>query len=271
MPHVSVNGIRMAFDVVGEGPPLLLLHGGLVSRTEWRPQIAYFAQQGYQVITCDLRGHGESASSRQPYSVTLFRADVLGLLDALGLARVACCGHSLGGMVGQELAIAHPERVRALVLADTAYGTATTRGEAVLTLMAKGLFRLLSVQQVARRSARALGRFHPEVGPYIERELGRHAQDKANYLNIWRAVCAFDSRPRLHRIACPTLILVGQFNRRTHAQAREMCRRILQAELVIIPGAGHMLNWDNAEAFNQVVARFLHRVMEPAASPSTQP
>lgn len=270
MPHVPVNGVDIAYETVGEGEPLLLLHGGLVSRAEWQPQVGYFAQRGYRVVTCDLRGHGESGTSPDPYSISLFAGDIVGLLDAIGLDVAACCGHSLGGMVAQELAIRYPERVRALVLADTSFGTASTWAEAVQTLFAKGLFRLMSVQQIAQLSARDLGRHNPAVGPYVEGEMQRYARDKRNYLNVWRAVFGFDSRARLRRVACPTLILVGEHNRRTHAQAREMTGLIPRAELQVIPGAGHMLNWDNPEAFNATVETFLRRALATArrASPS---
>jgi len=108
------------------------------------------------------------------------------------------------------------------------------------------------------------------VGPYVEEEMRRHARDRLNYLNIMRAAFAFDSRTRLHCIACPTLILVGERNRRAHAQAREMARLISQAELRVIPRAGHMLNWDNPEAFNGAVETFLRRALvhAPGEGPS---
>jgi pimeloyl-ACP methyl ester carboxylesterase len=259
MLHVAVNGIDIAFEAVGEGSHLLILHGGLLAQTEWQPQVGYFAQCGYRVITCDLRGHGESGASSEPYSVALFASDVIGLLDALDVRAVDCCGHSLGGMVAQELAITYPERLRALVLAETSLSTASTRVEAAQTLLVKGLLRLMSVHQMARLSGREFGRRVAAVRPYVEQEMRRHAHDKRNYLNIWRAVFGFDSRSRLHEITSPTLILVGEHNRRTHAQARQMRNLIPRAELQVIPRAGHMLNWDNPEAFNETIAAFLRQ------------
>ncbi len=255
MPTLSANGIRMAYERRGAGEPVLLLHGGLVSKHSWEPQLAALAEH-YEVIACDLRGHGESSVTRAAYSVELFAEDVVALLDALDKKRVHLCGHSLGGMVAQRLAISYPARVRSLVLAETSYSTSSTPLEALTVAVAKLAFRLTSVGYFARLSARVQGKHTPEVGPYLELEIGRHAADKSNYLNIWRAVFAADSRAQLEQIACPTLVLVGEHYRQTHAQARKMTALIPNAHLVTLPKAGHMLTWDNPEAFNETVVRF---------------
>lgn len=256
MPTTAAPTVLLAHTVTGAGPPLLLLHGGLVSQAAWQPQVVHFASR-CRMFTCDLRGHGASPRSTDPYSVALFAADVVALLDALGVERAVCCGHSLGGMVAQELAIAYPQRVRALILADTSYGTSTTPLEALGSRLARWSFALLSVAYLARLTAQVHGRRRPAVGPYLEQELRQHAAAKANYLNIWDAVFAFDSRARLASIACPTLILAGADNRQVHAQARRMQQTIPGAALTLLPNAGHMLHWDNTAGFNLIVERFL--------------
>ncbi len=269
MPTLHVNGIEMAFERRGAGEPLVLLHGGLVSKRSWDPQLAALAEH-YEVITCDLRGHGESSVTRAAYSVELFAEDVVALLDALELPCVHLCGHSLGGMVAQALAISYPARVRSLVLAETSYCTRSTPLEALLVTVTRLMFRLTSATYLARLSARAQGKHTPEVGRYLEREIGRHAADKANYLNIWRAVFAFDSRLQLAQINCPTLVLVGEHNHQTHAQAREMTALIPNAQLVTLPEAGHVLTWDNPEAFNRAVLEFFGRTSHASARVLTE-
>lgn len=255
MPTTVTNDITMAYDIYGEGTPLLLIHGGVISSTEWQPQIEEFAKH-YQVITWDLRGHGETSYTNVPYSVALFASDLVVLLDTLGIEQVICCGHSLGGMVAQELAIRYPDRIRCLILAETSYGTSSTWWEALQTVMARWTFRLMSVKDMARLSAQQTGKWNPEVGPYLEREMIRHANNKTNYLNIWEAVLTFDSRTRIQHITCPTLILIGEHYRQTHTQAHKMQQRIPNAKLIVVPNAGHMINWDNTAFFNQVVLAF---------------
>lgn len=88
MPTLPLNNTTIAYDDYGQGEPLLLIHGIFVSRATWHLQIDNFARK-HRVITCDLRGHGESSVSSDPYSVALFASDMIALLDALGLERVA--------------------------------------------------------------------------------------------------------------------------------------------------------------------------------------
>jgi pimeloyl-ACP methyl ester carboxylesterase len=248
--------MHLACNCTGNGPALLFLHGGFVTQDEWRLQVEQFAPR-YEVITCDLRGHGESPRSVGQYTMALFAADVVALLDGLGIAQVVCCGHSMGGMVAQELALNYSQRIRALILAETAYCVKATPLMVAGTWLTRWMLRLISIRWLACISAREHGRFNPSVGPYVEQEIARHAADKANYLKIWAAISAFDTRSRLPQIACPTLVLVSEHNRQTHAQAQHLLQTIPMATLSVIPAAGHMLNWGNPAAFNVIVERFV--------------
>ncbi|HEX9439934.1 MAG TPA: alpha/beta hydrolase [Roseiflexaceae bacterium] len=261
MPATSIGDVILAYDIHGQGDPLLLIHGALVSRTYWQAEAAYFAQR-YQVITVDLRGHGESSRTTLPYSVELFTRDVVGLLDALGLERVFCCGHSLGGMVAQELAISYPERVRGLILADTWHNPHGLPWEPFpfRTVALKWMLGALTVEGVAALMAQGLSTFNSAIDPYIRREVGRHTRDRANYLKIWDAAIDFDSTARLREIRAPTLIMMAEYFPYTFAQALEMQRRISGAALTTVPHAGHWLNWDNPAGFNQALGQFLDEI-----------
>ena len=107
------------YEIVGSGEPILLLHGALVCMAMWRPQIESFSAS-YQVITCDLPAHGETPDVLGEYTVAKLCEFVIRLLDSVGADRVHICGHSLGGMVAQEIAVAHSDRVQKLILAETA-------------------------------------------------------------------------------------------------------------------------------------------------------
>lgn len=259
MPTISLNGAAIAYDDYGQGEPLVFIHGIFVSRATWRPQISYFAQT-HRVITCDLRGHGESPASGEPYSVALFARDVVALLDALRVEKAACCGHSFGGMVAQELALSYPDRISRLILAESSYGVRSTPWEAALTEVANRCMSWVSLENQVGAFAAYFGMFTRQAAAAIQQEGARQLRDKKNFHNILQASLSFDSRWRLWRIACPTLILLGQYWHVPWVQIHsyEMLWWIRQARLKVIPQAGHVLHWDNPQAFNQAIAGFIN-------------
>ncbi len=259
MSTLSINGIKLAYDNVGQGEPLLLIHGIYSSRRQWVPQVAQLKSK-YRVITCDLRGHGQSSASTDSYSVKLFADDLVAMLDELGIDRVICCGHSFGGLVAQEMAISHPERVRGIILAETMYGVSSTPWEAAWsTWMNIWLPQTLGVENYVKMIAYFFGMYTPEGAAYIMSEAERHLTDQQNQQNIMQASLKFDSRWRLHQITCPTLLLVGQLPHVPLIWLHnwEMYWRIGYAKLTFIPHAGHMLFWDNPDAFNQAIDDFV--------------
>ncbi len=258
MPTVTINDTTLAYSDYGQGEPLVFIHGIFVSRTAWLPQIKYFARK-YRVITLDLRGHGESPASDTPYSMELFANDVAALLDALDLKRVICCGHSFGGMVAQELALTHPNRVSQLILAESSYGVSTTPWEAAAVAAGNMVTSLISPTDQIKLIAALFGALNPEVAPYIQAQGEQQLKDPVNFQKIYRASQEFNSRWRLHQINCPTLILLGQYPQAPwiHFHSYEMFWWIKQAQLKYILGAGHVLHWDNPVAFNQTVTQFL--------------
>lgn len=259
MAIISIDGAKVAYEVHGQGEPLLLIHGIFCSRKQWNLQIEYFKNK-YQVIACDLRGHGESSNTLTPYSVDLFTSDVIGLLDHLGVEQCICCGHSFGGLVAQELAISYPERVRGIILAETMYGASSTPWEAATAVFINmWLPQMFGIENYIQLIAQFFGMYTPGGAEYILQEAERHLGDEENQQNILKASLLFDSRWRLHKIQCPTLLVVGQY---PHIPAIpwqnwEMYWRLPNAKLVYIARAGHMLFWDNPEDFNANIEQFM--------------
>src|SRR5437016_651031 len=118
MATATVDSIELYYEEHGHGDPLLLIMGLAADSTAWLFQVPAFAEH-YRTITFDNRGVGRSAKPAGPYTITAMAKDAVGLLDMLGIARTHVVGVSMGGMIAQELALHHPERVRGLVLACT--------------------------------------------------------------------------------------------------------------------------------------------------------
>lgn len=115
MPHAVVNGARLWFEVRGSGQPILLHHGYTASRVNWAP-VADRLEDRFQVILMECRGTGESEHTADGYTLEQYAADVVGMLDHLGLDRVTYAGHSMGGGIGYRLALDHADRLERLVL-----------------------------------------------------------------------------------------------------------------------------------------------------------
>lgn len=257
MKAAEINGTIIACHVAGTGDQaLLLLHGAFLSHASWEPQFEAFSAR-YCIVAPDLRGHGQSGRGGRPYSLQQFAADMVQLLDTLGVERAAVVGHSMGGMVAQELAIRYPDRLWALVLAETSYGVRSRWYEALLTDLTIPLIRYVPVAWQADLYACTLGKYTPGVEPYVRREIGELAGDPGTVWAMWQAVMRFEARGRLCQIRAPTLVLTGEHFRQTHGQGRTMARLIPDAQWAVVEGAGHMLNWDNASQFTALVLAFL--------------
>lgn len=260
MDKARVNGITIAYEVHGQGEPLLLIHGAGVSRVEFRPQIEPLSQH-FRLIVPDVRGHGDSEITSAPYSMKLFADDMIGLLDVLGIQQVLVCGHSMGGTIAQQMAVDYPSRVQAVILAETNYGLKSD-----LLLRAAGkvgdwMVGLIGLKRLMPMTAKQLAAGSKEAEAMYLEAFTPHVTNPANYMNISQANNNFDGKGQLHRIQCPTLVMIAERNRATHGMGRYMAKTIPGAQLVTIPNAGHGLNWDNTEAFNGAVLEFFKKVI----------
>ncbi len=241
---------------------VVLLHGGFVTGEEWAPQLDDLSAR-WHVVVPDLSGHGRSdPMPHHAYSVEQWAVDTLALIDDLGAAEVVVVGHSLGGMVAQQMARMRPEVLGGVMLVDTTYSTSSTFLEKLQTGASKVLFRVLSIERLASLSAQQLGAYRPDVGPFIERQMLAFAGDKERFRALWRAVFDFDSRPWLRQLDLPVHLVVASDNKATRRQAVRMLELLPRATSTVLPMCGHMLHWDRPEAFNAEVHAFLDAVYE---------
>ena len=241
-------------NVHGTGESLLLLHGALVRQTMWEAQISDLCKT-YRVITLDLPAHGETPDLHGEYTIEKLAQYVIQQLDKLGIAQAHICGHSLGGMVAQQIAFAYPGRVQKLILAETAFGTKNNWWERIQTELAKPFLQITPQSILVDMSAKQYGSSKADTGRYVRQEMGRYSHETS--LRVMNAAFEYAGKERLKRIKSPTLVLVAQENKQTHAQGKEMAVLIPDSKFVIIRNANHLLNMDNPGDFNREVVKFL--------------
>ncbi|MFB3819679.1 MAG: 3-oxoadipate enol-lactonase [Candidatus Methylomirabilales bacterium] len=260
--RITVNGIGVKYTLNGpaSAPVVTLGHSLATSLSMWEPQVQALADR-FRVLRYDARGHGGTDAPPGPYSLELLAEDASALLRALGVDRTHFVGLSLGGMIGQQLALSHPEQIRSLVLCDTA---SRMSPEARATWDDR--IRTTERQGMEAHVEPTLGRWltppfrerRPEV---VERIRGLiRATSPAGYIGCCHAIKALDLAERLHDIRRPTLIIVGEEDPGTPvAASRVIHERIRDSQMVILPGASHLSNLEQPEAFNQALLAFLEK------------
>lgn len=247
---------RLYFMERGSGPPLLLVQGLMVTGEMFDGVVDHFAAR-HRVIVPDLRGHGRSRGLPPPYTVPQLAKDLSNLLDDLGIASAAVLGYSQGGAVAQELALDWPERCSRLVLACTYAFNMTSLREKLEGHAAPLLIRALGMKRFAKLV------FSVGVdGASDERKASLAAliasQDRDLMVAAWREAMAFDSRPRLVEIKCPTLVLAGSADTAVPIHhTKTLGDGIPGSKVVVVEGAGHGMIWTHAGEFERAVDGFL--------------
>lgn len=245
--------MKIAWERHGAGAPLLLIHGLGYARWGWEPVLEGLARS-FDVILFDNRGIGESDAPPGPYTAAGLAADALQVLDEAGVERAHVLGTSLGGMVAQELALSHPERVDRLVLACTTPGGPESfpMPEQTVALMQSGA----TLRQFVENA------LAPEPDEEIVERILRHREATAQPLEAWTAQAAagatFDALDRVAGIAAPTLILHGTADAVVDSRNTALLAlRIADARVELFPGGGHLFFWEQPGRFVEVVTEFL--------------
>lgn len=267
MPDVRVGDVSLHVTVVGEGEPLMLLHGFTGSGAQWAPQVEAFAGR-FRTIAVDLLGHGHSDAPADPERYRMERcvADLRTLVDALGVERACWLGYSMGARVALAFALAHPGRVRALVLEGVAPGIEDpflrrqriADDEALADRIERaGVERFVEdwMQQPLLASQARLGKAFLAAA-----RASRCANSAVGLTNALRAMGTGAQAPlwgQLSTLAPPTLLVVGEEDMKFRAIAETMALRTPRATIAIVPQAGHAAHLENARAFDARVLRFL--------------
>jgi len=254
--------MHLAHADEGPGPVVLLLHGFPFNRSMWSAQLSSIGST-YRVIAPDLRGHGESDAPGGDYTMDEMADDVIELLDQLHIQeQVVLGGLSMGGYVALSLITRYPERFRALMLMDTRAGADSTGTALAREEQAKLVEKTNSVEPVVSSLPPKL--FSPiSLSRRLDQvELTVEMMEQTTPRGVAGALRGMAKRPdrtsELGQIQVPTLILVGADDQVTPpSEAEAMARAIPNAQLVIIPEAGHLAPMENASACNEAILRFL--------------
>jgi 3-oxoadipate enol-lactonase len=258
--HIRVNGIDVHYRLDGpaDAPVVTFSHSLASSLELWDGQ-AQLLRDRFRVLRYDNRGHGGTQVTPPPYSFDLFAEDAYELLRALDIDRTHFVGLSNGGMIGQTLALAHPEMVRSLVLCDTTSrppaDTLTLWEERHRTALTEGMSPL--VEPTLMRW------FDPETRTRRPDLVAKFAglirsTSPVSYAACCRAIQNFAVDDRIESIQVPTLLLVGSADVGTTVDEHRIIRdRIRGSELVVFPGAAHLSNLCAPEAFNARLSAFL--------------
>ncbi len=257
---MSAVALHHAADGPRDGP-VLLLGGSLgTSLAMWDPQVPPLSAAGYRVIRFDHRGHGGSPVPAGPYEISQLGEDVLALMDRLQIARAAYAGLSIGGMVGQWLAIHAPERVTALVILCSAAHLPPPEPwrERAAAVRAAGSPEVVADAVVGRWFTEPYAAAHPAV-------VARHramiaATDAEGYAGCCEAIAGLDLRAGLPTVTAPTLVVGGaQDPAIPAAHSRAIAAAIPGARLEILDPGAHLASVERADTVSALIADHVRR------------
>ncbi|MGB7588445.1 MAG: alpha/beta hydrolase [Solirubrobacterales bacterium] len=260
MPIVEAGGTELHYVRAGEGEPMLLVQGMSATHLTWGGPFLAALEQDFDCIVFDNRGMGRSGQARLPFTTADLAADTVGLLDALELERVHLVGISMGGMVAQELALAHPERIRTLTLGATycggpegtlmdredleMLGAAYASGDPEQVIRAMWVINLSPAFreddtrfEAFREMATALPAPHPVV------------------MQQMRACADHDTSGQLDRISPPTLVVHGTSDRLLNVANGKQIAALIPTRLELLDGIGHMFWWEQPERSADLIRR----------------
>jgi len=266
MPKIQAGAIGISYETYGDGEPLLLIMGFGAPGAAWLPILPLLP--GFKCIYFDNRGTGNSDQPADNYTIPQMAEDASNLLKALGIDRAKVFGVSMGGMIAQELTLRHPEQVERLVLGCTTPGgpDASRPPDAVVDQLIEALDKVASGELDPALDLIMPLLFpadfiaaHPELRQFMAAGLKMGPPTPRATLERTRTgALSFDAYDRLPQIACPVLIVHGDQDVLTlPPNAPLIQRQIPQAELVMIPNAGHSFAAPDPVGIYQRIAKWL--------------
>ncbi len=260
---VKANDIKVNYELSGkkDGPMVVLSHSLASSLKMWEPQMEILRSH-FQVLRYDTRGHGQTETTPPPYTLELLAEDAIGLLNGLEIEKVHWVGLSMGGMIGQAIALNHSHRLLSLSLCDTS-SKIPDEAQPIWDERIEGVKNIGMKSQLEATMERwftpAYLSLNPPMLNLIKEEF--LATPPEGYMGCASAIRRLNYLNRLSEIQIPTLIIVGEDDPATPLSASEAIHgQIKNSKLVILPSTRHLSNVERAEAFNDHLLKFLKSV-----------
>ncbi len=263
---IETDGTKLYYEVMGEGHPLVLIHGGYMDNRMWDDQFAAFAEH-YKVVRYDVRGFGKTDLPQTPYTD---RQDLYNLLSFLGISKTYLLGLSLGGVIAQDFTLEHPERVDALILVGAPIGGYPNElmftPEQLQAQMQRWAIFGKAIEERNRPAMVEAIMNDATLVPSLQYPAARQkvCDQLSEYSFVWVLDPASQQQldppayERLSEIFVPTLIITGaEDERQLHVSADKQGQDISGAKRVIVPETHHMPNMEKPEEFNRIVLDFL--------------
>ena len=268
MQVIAQDGAKLHLVEQGKGDPVLWLQGLNAPAAAWAVQLAHFSRT-HRSVAPDARGVGQSDSPPGPYSTRQMADDALAVLDACGVRRAHVVGLSLGGAVAQELALAHPDRVRSIALLAT-FAAQDPRSRALLKAW-RALYPLATTSPELRAAweqqayawlfTDRFWRSEASIRAALRFAHRQPMQPTRGFLGQVDAALAHDARDRLGSLALPALVIHGALDQLSPvSNGEELARLIPAAELLVIPDVGHAVNLEAQRAVNAALRNLWNRV-----------
>jgi 3-oxoadipate enol-lactonase len=255
----KVRGGELFYDVEGDGRTVVLLHGGMLDHTLWDEQVPLLVGAGYRTVRYDARWHGRSTAEPGDFS---FSEDLDDLLTALGVESATLVGLSLGGRTAIDFALAYPARVDALVLVGAGMSGMTIRDPFILREGERAQAAAAAhdqdayIESILRQWVDGPHRTPDQVDPAVRERC--KAMMTAAPRGGGGAMRELDATTRLDELRVPVLAMVGDLDASDiEWVADQMVTRVPGARKLVVPGAGHVVNLDRPDAFNEALLGFL--------------
>jgi pimeloyl-ACP methyl ester carboxylesterase len=261
MPMVAVNDIEMYYEVHGEGTPLVMIMGYGGTSKDWPPNLIKNFSNHFQTIIFDNRGTGQSTTTEKPITIKQMANDIASLLDHLNIKQAHVYGISLGGMIAQEFALNHQNKVIKLVLSSTYAGGETrivSHESREIVALVRDPPMDMPPEEIVKRYLTLM--YTPE---YIEKHsdslipwgleyMKRTASDTRK--EQWSSIMEFDAYSRLNTLRVPTLILAGlQDIWVLPENSRLIHERIVNSKLIVYPDAAHNLTLAQPQSIKDIL------------------
>ena len=254
----TIAGIEMHYEVSGQGPWLMLSHSLAANLHMWEPQMQAL-QQHFTVLRYDTRGHGQTQATPAPYTLDQLADDAFALLQHVGAQRAHWVGLSLGGMIGQTLAIRHPACLDRVVIADStgkaAPNAAQMWGDRAATARSQGMAALVQ-PTLSRWFTEPFAKAHPDLRQQVGDMIAHTPVE--GYAGCCAAISDIDTLAGLQQLKHPGLVLVGDQDMATPvAMSAQIHEHWPGSQLQHITDAAHLANMQQPEAFTQALLNFL--------------